>query len=276
MKKYTSLFVFLILVFSFISCEKVIDVDLNTAAPRLVIDAALKWEKGTDGATQKIVLSTTTGYFDQTIPKVSGATVLVTNSNEVDFIFLETVPNSGEYICSNFIPVLDETYVLTIVLNGVTYTATETLNAVPSIDKIEQKDNAGVLGNNIEVKFFYTDNGLKDEFYLYRHQLSTYAVPEYRVSSDDFYNGNQFFSRYSNEDIKKDDTIDFTLSAISEGYFNYLQVLLDIAGSASGGGPFQSPPATVRGNIINTTDSNNYALGFFSVSETAHVLYVVQ
>lgn len=267
---------FLALVFSFISCEEVIDVDLNTAAPRLVIDAALKWEKGTDGATQKIVLSTTTGYFDQNIPKVSGANVLVTNSSEVDFNFLETVPNSGEYICTNFIPVLGETYVLTIVLNGVTYTATEKLNAVPSIDKIEQKDNAGVLGTSIEVKFFYTDNGLKDDFYLYRHQLSRYAVPEYRVSSDDFYNGNQFFSRYSNEDIKKDDTIDFTLSAISEGYFNYLQVLLDIAGSASGGGPFQSPPATVRGNIINTTDSNNYALGFFSISETAHVLYVVQ
>ena len=53
-----------------------------------------------------------------------------------------------------------------------------------------------------------------------------------------------------------------------------MQVLLSIAGNA-GGGPFQSPPATVRGNILNTTDINNYALGFFSVSETASINYMV-
>jgi hypothetical protein len=33
-------------------CEDVVDVDLNTAAPRLVIDASIDWEKGTDGSVQ--------------------------------------------------------------------------------------------------------------------------------------------------------------------------------------------------------------------------------
>ncbi len=45
-----------------------------------------------------------------------------------------------------------------------------------------------------------------------------------------------------------------------------MSVLVSIAGN-NGGGPFQSPPATVRGNIINTTNSANYPLGYFSLSE---------
>lgn len=261
--------------FSFTSCEEVINVDLKTAKPRLVIDAALKWEKGTDGAIQKIKLSTTTGYFDQNIPKVSGANVFVTNQSNDVFNFVETLPNSGEYICTNFIPVIEATYTLTVIQNGNTYTATEKLKPVVPIDKIEQRNDGGFGGKNIEVKVFYTDNGTRNDFYLFRAKLSTYQIPSYRVSRDEFYQGNQIFSIYSNEDIKSGDTIDFTLSGISEGYFNYMQVLISIAGSA-GGSPFQSPPATVRGNIINNNDIENYALGFFSVSETNHEIYIVQ
>lgn len=273
MKKYTLILV-LFLTFGLVSCEEVIDVDLDTAAPRLVIDASLKWEKGTDGSTQKIKLTTTTGYFDQTIPAVSNATVFVTNSSEQQFDFMEMLPSSGDYICTNFIPTLNENYTLTVIVNGNTYTATEKLMPVPEIDKIEQKDDGGFGGGNIEIKFFYTDNGTTSDFYLSRAQLSRYSIPQYGVSNDKFYQGNQISDIYSNEDIESGDTIDYTLSGISEGYFNYMQVLLSIAGNA-GGGPFQSPPATVRGNILNTTDINNYALGFFSVSETASINYMV-
>ena len=275
MKKYTYIILLLTVVFSFISCEEVIDVDLNTAKPRLVIDASLKWEKGTDGSTQLIKLSTTTGYFDTEIPTVSGATVFVTNSTEQVFDFIETIPNSGEYICVDFIPALNESYTLTVVQNGETYTATEQLFPVPVIDKIEQKDDGGFGGGNIEIKFFYTDEGLTDDFYLSRAKLSQYSVPQFGVSSDEFYQGNQFYDIYSNEDIKSGDTLNYTLSGISEGYFNYLQVLLSIAGN-SGGGPFQSPPATVRGNIINTSNTDNYVLGYFSVSEIASEIYTVK
>ena len=36
----------------FASCEDVIDVDVNNAEPRLVIEASLDWEKGTAGNGQ--------------------------------------------------------------------------------------------------------------------------------------------------------------------------------------------------------------------------------
>ena len=54
-----------------------------------------------------------------------------------------------------------------------------------------------------------------------------------------------------------------------------MSVLVSIAGN-NGGGPFQSPPATVRGNIINTTNAANYPLGYFSLSEFDVLYYSVE
>src|SRR6218665_1638525 len=89
-----------VLSFCLLSCEKVIVVDLETAAPRLVIDASIDWVKNTSGNQQKIVLSTTTGYYSSEFPTVSGANVVVTNSSNVGFVFTET-PGTGEYICND-------------------------------------------------------------------------------------------------------------------------------------------------------------------------------
>ncbi|CEN52648.1 conserved exported hypothetical protein [Capnocytophaga canimorsus] len=44
------------------SCQKVVNVDLETAAPKLVIDAAIDWQHGTKGNEQTITLYPTNGY----------------------------------------------------------------------------------------------------------------------------------------------------------------------------------------------------------------------
>jgi hypothetical protein len=75
--------------------------------------------------------------------------------------------------------------------------------------------------------------------------------------------------------MKTDDTLQFTLHGISQNYYNYMNVLLGIAGT-NGGSPFQTPPATVRGNIVNQTNFNNFALGFFRLSETDTMSYTVE
>ncbi len=54
-----------------------------------------------------------------------------------------------------------------------------------------------------------------------------------------------------------------------------MNILLDIAGS-SGGGPFQTPPATVRGNIKNETNFDNYPLGYFRISEADVINYTIK
>lgn len=255
-------------------CEKVIDVDLDSAPPRLVIDAAIKWTKGTPGNEQKIKLSTTAPYFSNIIPPVSGATVFVTDSNNTVFNFTETV-GTGEYLCSDFTPVLNGNYLLTVVYNGQTYSASETLKPVPVIENIEQNNEGGFTGQDIEIKAYFTDNGNTNDFYLFKFKPSFAAIPRYDVAEDKFFQGNTIFSLYSSEDLSPGDQLEIGIYGISQRYYNYMNILISIAGTNSGS-PFQSPPATVRGNIVNTTNEANFALGYFSLSEGDSKNYIVE
>lgn len=255
-------------------CEKVVDIDLNTMEPKLVIDAAIKWQKGTVGNVQTIKLSTTNSYYDNQIPTVSGATVFITDANNNVFNFVESNV-AGSYVCSNFTPVLNRNYTLTVNSNGSTYTATETLKPVPQIDRIEQINNTGFTGNVIEIKTYYTDNGTTQDYYLFKFKPTYTAIPIYFAQEDISFQGNQIFGLYRNDKLEPGQNFEVTLSGISRQYYNYMRILISIAGNNSGGSPFQSPAATVRGNIINTTNDANYPLGYFSLSEQDYRNYIV-
>lgn len=256
------------------ACEDVINLDLDTAAPKLVITASINWQKGTTGNQQKIILSTTTGFYSLEIPTVSKAVIFITNSASTTFNFIESSVK-GEYICANFIPEIDATYKLTVISNGATYTATETLKAVAPITEIVQNNQGGFTRDQKEIKTFYIDPVNKLNFYLYKYTYSTQIRANYYVDEDDFFDGNKFFSISQNDDLKTGDNVEVTHFGISKEYYNYMSVLVSIAGN-SGGGPFQSPPATIRGNIINTTEFENFPLGYFSVSEMDKRNYVME
>lgn len=273
MKKITFLLTILLSLF-FASCEDVIDLDLDTANPKLVVEASINWQKGTTGNEQIIKLTTTTGYYDETVPTVLGATVYITDSSNNRFDFIE-IPNSGNYACTNFIPVINEQYNLTIIANGATYNATETMKSVAPIERIEQNNEGGFTGQNIEVKAYFMDPANEDNFYLYHYVYSNKVLASYFVSEDTYFQGNEFFSLSQDDDLKIGDEISITHSGISQQYYNYMAILINTASGGSGG-PFQAPPATVRGNIINQTNFDDYALGYFSLSETDMQEYIIQ
>lgn len=254
-------------------CTDVINVDLDTNTPKLVIDASIDWVKNTTGNEQKIKLSTTTGYYSPTFPTVSGATVFVTNSANTIFSFTETAV-TGEYICTNFVPTLEETYTLTITLNGETYTATETLIGTPDIETtIEQNNTGGFAGDEIEIKFKYQDDGNQENYYLTSVKTIYNPFPQYQSQEDKFFQGNLIPEDFSHEDLKTGNIVNLKLYGISKRYYEYFNKLLS---STGGGGPFPSIPTLVRGNIINQTNSANFALGYFRLSEVAIRDYTIQ
>ncbi|WP_316632968.1 DUF4249 domain-containing protein [uncultured Flavobacterium sp.] len=273
MKKATLLIVFFISIF-FTSCEEVVNVDLDTAPPKLVIEAAINWQKGTTGKEQTIKLTTTTGYFENTIPAVSSAIVYIENSHNEKFNFIE-VKKTGRYVCINFKPVIDEQYRLTVISRGNRYNATETLKSVAPITRIEQNNEGGITGTDIELRAFYNDPGDADNYYLYKYLYSNKVTSTFYVDEDKFFQGNEFFSKSDDQDLKIGNTIEITHFGISKQYYNYMTILVSIAGS-NVGGPFQTPPATVKGNIINVTNKDNYPLGYFSLCETDTKKYKIE
>jgi len=60
--------------------------------------------------------------------------------------------------------------------------------------------------------------------------------------------------------------IDVTIRGVNKQFFNYLTLIIEQNGQ-NGGGPFQTAPSTLRGNIVNSTNPDNYPLGYFSISE---------
>lgn len=255
-------------------CEDVIHVDLDTAAPKLVIDASIDWIKNTPGNEQMIKLSTTTGYYSPQFPTVSGATINVTNSANTVFNFIEN-PGTGEYFCTDFQPVIGESYTLTINLNGETYTAIETLIEVPNLESNIGQNNAGGFGGDeVEITYQYQDNGAQVNYYLNRILTPRTAFPEFELEDDENSQGNMMAETYSNEDLTAGDIINIRLYGISKRYFDYFNKLLISSGNDSS--PFPTTPAAVRGNIINLTNSQNFAFGYFRLSEVDTKTYTIQ
>ncbi|MXN92376.1 DUF4249 family protein [Flavobacterium sp. Sd200] len=272
--KIYKMILLLIIGSSMISCEDVITVDLDTAAPRLVIDASIDWVKGTPGNEQKIVLSTTTGYYSPDFPTVSGANITVTNSAGNVFTFTET-PETGEYICTNFIPVVGETYQMVIILNGETYTATETLTATPNIEEtIEQDNEGGMGGDEIEITFYYQDDPAATNYYLFNISSPRSAFPELSIEDDENSQGNMTPEYYSHEDLKPGDLVNIRLYGISERYYQYMNKLIIASGGDTG--PWPPTPSVVRGNIVNQSNFNNFAFGYFRLAEVDTRDYVIQ
>ncbi|WP_298346513.1 DUF4249 domain-containing protein [uncultured Algibacter sp.] len=269
-----NLFKIIFITLILVSCEDVIDVDVNSSEPRLVIDASIHWLKNTPGNSQFIKLSLTAPFFDNDIPAASGAVVSVSDSNNNVFNFIED-GNSGIYRNENFNPILGEVYSLNILYNNEIYVATETMTPVASIDMVEQKDDGGFSGEEIEIKAFYTDPENTENYYLFEFSVISRNTSTLEVYDDEFTNGNQIFAFYSNENLEAGDELIITNSGISERTYEFLNILLQQTDEDSGD-PFETQPATVRGNCINQTNPDNFPLGYFRVSETDVLTYIVE
>src|SRR5690606_29660591 len=197
--------IILILTFIITSCEDVIDVDLNNAEPRLVIDASIKWVKGTTGNEQSIKLTLTAPYFDTEIPPATGAEITLSDSSNT-YIFTED-GNTGIYNNDTFIPVIDEIYTLTINYEGEVYTATETLKSVVPIEFVEQNNEGGFSGEETELKAYYTDPTDEENYYFFEFISDIPVIPSLEVYEDEFTNGNQIFGFYTEEDLETGDEV---------------------------------------------------------------------
>lgn len=257
-----------------VSCEDIIDVDLNESEPRLVIEASINWVKNTTGNEQSIKLSLSAPFFNENIPPANDAIITITDTNGNVFNFIED-DNTGIYLNTNFIPVIDETYSLNIDYNGNTYTAVETLKSVTPIDYIEQNNYGGFTGEDIELKAYYTDPSDEENYYFFEFISDIPVIPTLEVYNDEFTNGNQIFGFYTEEDLESGDIVIIRNYGISEQFYEYMFILLQ-QGSGNDGGPFETQPATVRGNCINESNPDNFPFGYFRLSEVDEIIYTVE
>jgi hypothetical protein len=255
---------------SLYSCEEVVQVDLEESEPRLVIEASILWRKSTVGNVQLIRLTTTAAFFDDQIPPAEGASVSVYSETGMEFAFEEIEP--GIFRNEKFVPQLNKTYELEIEYKDEVYRATETLLSVAPLEYIEQTNNGGFEGEDIEFKAYFTDPVNIQNYYLVRFFYDDLSI---QIYEDEFTDGNKTFAYFSNEDLTVGEEVGFEIQGISKRFYEYLFILRSQSGSGNGG-PFQTQPTTVRGNIRNTTNPDNFAFGYFRLSETDFLDYTIQ
>lgn len=253
-----------------IGCEEVVDIDLEESEPRLVVEASLLWTADSDKTPQYIRLTTTAPYFDKEVPPAKEAEVTLYDSEGREYFFEEVEP--GIFRNEGFTPVPDENYELEIIYEEEIYRATSSLVPVPQLENIEQNDNGGFSGEEIELRAYYEDPNGIDNFYLFHFYHNN--MLGLQIADDVLTDGNLTYVFFSDEDLEAGDDVHIEIQGISKRFYEYMYILRSQAGT--GEGPFQTQPTTVRGNVVNTTNPDNFAFGYFRMSGSDVLSYTIE
>lgn len=252
------------------ACQDVIELDLNTAAARLVIDARI--ELNEDGSTTtNVLLTRSAGFYVETVTTVADAGVTITD-NSTGTVYNLTHSANGNYSTTALSVQANVTYTLDIIDGAQTYTATQTLVATVPIVNVEQEALTG-LGELVRITAFYNDPAGLGDRYLFEYKDADNFQTD--IGDDEFFDGNLAPTIFFIDDLQPDTPAVIRIKGIDDNAFKFYESLLQQSGDGGpGGGPFGTPPATVRGNIINTNDSSRYPFGYFRISQVFEVSYV--
>ena len=265
MKKIYILPILILLIFS--NCEKVIEVDVPSIAPKLIIDASFEvyFDESPISAKSIVKLTESADYFDETIPVVSNATVFVTNLSDNSIVNFSDADADGNYEPdTDFIPADDIVYELTVIHNNQTYRGKSTKTKSTRIIEVNQGNSTLFSGNEVEINVKIQDELDVDNYYFFDFANNNFSVIE-----DRFFDGQEYEvpNFYGEDEIELPAAVNIRMLGVSKEYFTYLRILISQSG-LSGGGPFETVPTSLLGNMINTTDENNFPLGYFHIAET--------
>jgi len=265
--KYFSALLLFALTISLFSCEDVIEVEVQNTTPRLIIDAQFNIFTALEAPRLEggVKLSMSANYFDEELPVVKDALVTITHLNsglEYPLLFDESI---GMFVPDkiDFLTDFNSKYELSVLHQGQAYTGSTVFVPVPPILKAVQGTKTLFSGDETEIILSFQDFSEREDFYLY-----DFGQEIYRPIEDRFFQGEEFvFSHfYSSGEVKVGDIITIKAHGVEEQYYNYFNLILTL--TDSNGGPFQSLPASSRGNILNVTQPDNYPLGYFLISES--------
>ncbi len=255
----------------FLACEDVVDIETPSDRPRFIFDALIRVDT-TQAMTPVRVEVTETNNFFEAIPPASVAEMMLQNEMTGEQIFLTEVPeNSGIYI--DTIPtefLLRDRLSLQITTANESYVASASFQPSVPIDSLVVGDGV-LIEDETELIVSFTDNGSRDDYYLFDFDFSSYLVTE-----DEFYQGQPFtFSYFYNEELAIGRKLEISLMGVDKPFYDYMALLIEQ--SEPPFGPFETPSVTVRGNFITVPEGTSvdnanpienpdaYALGYFAI-----------
>ena len=263
-----------------LGCEDVIEVDVPSEEPRLIIDALIRVDESDPFVTVTVKVGLTSAFFGE-VPLTDLKTITIVNvdmestfQNPNNIVLLEVAP--GVYEAGKNTAFFKEgRLVFQVEHEDQRYLASTYYAPVVPIDTILQGDGSSVEGKQTEVITTFTDDPDRDDNYIF-----DFDFDEYFTTDDEFYQGQQVqFPYLYNKLLEPGQEVDISILGADKPFYDYMNQLIDQSKTV-GFDPFATPAATVRGNIINVTEidnidyydnvyqTNNFALGYFAVVQT--------
>jgi hypothetical protein len=248
---------------AFLSCQKVIDVDLNSSNPEIVIEGSVSDQPG----PYLVTISQTVNY-DQTntFPSVNDAIVTLSDDQGNSERLTET--SSGTYESSMMIGTSGRTYTLTVLANGMTYSASSTMPLPIIIDSLSQSNLSLGMNNSKTVEVHFQDPAGIKNYYRFV-EIKNGVEQKYIFLYDDrMQDGSAITSNLSADEdtLRTGDSVLVFLQCVDKGMFDYFRTLQQAIG---GGGLQAASPANPVSNF------NNGALGYFNAYAVKSKLIVI-
>jgi hypothetical protein len=250
--KKTNIIIFITVILSlcFSSCQKVIDIELNTSSSQIVIQGNINNQPG-----PYIVKISKTVDFDlsSSYPPVSGATVIISDNHGTIDTLVEPYP--GTYVTTKILGIPGYTYSLVAIIGGISYSSVSVMPGPVEISSV-YIENA-IFGDSKQVTLSFNDPANIENYYRVIEYINGDLQTDFHVLSDELYDGDNIeysIRSMGNDDdnkLEQGDTVTLWLLCIDKGVYDYFR-------TAGSDGTQSASPANPLSNI------DNGALGYFN------------
>ena len=223
----------LIYLFTLTSCEKVIDLDLNSEDPKYVVEGTV-----TKDSTVHTVKITRTLNFDENTayPTVDNAVVTITD-NLGNTTTLSLV-SPGVYQTTNYPGVEGRTYTINVSVDGKNFSSSSTMPVQVPIDSLTLEE----FSFDPEMPFYALVANRKDpagvkNFYRFNLYKGTERYSGIYLQNDQFSDGKEVLEPIFGGDYTSGDTAVLEMMCIDEATYKYFYTLGVNAGGTGGAVP---------------------------------------
>lgn len=242
------------------SCQKVIDVDLNSADPKVVIEGVIYRDFI---GPFSVKLSHTGSYFDvNKFNGIPGATVIISDNVGTIDTLKENI--TGIYYTQKISATSGRTYTLQVNVNNEKYYASSTMPEKVEIDSVNYYKPEGLnfgpdrrAGGKV-VRVYFNDPVGKGNYYRLKLHVNDTVINfngNYLLYQDNYLDGNLVEAQLFGKEVFPGDNVLVELLSIDKStydYFNGLNLL------APRGGGSSAAPANPPTNV------SEGAVGYFS------------
>lgn len=249
--KLTAIFFLLML---FASCEQIVDLDLDSAPPRLVIDASI-----TEDMPCIVILTKSQDFKDNgPYNRISGAKVRLTTKDGETEILEEALGEPGFYI-SEMLGVVNQKYLLEVTVGDEIYRASATVPEYIPINEVYIYEIKAGDKSWFSPSYIYNDPPYTDNYYYSLMYVNGKRLKSIYLNDDEHLNGEEihrilFFDKDDNNDndLETGDRVRIEMQNLDKGMYTYYQSLF----SAANGGA-TNPITNFTGDVLGCFKAYN-------------------